>query len=132
MSFGRSPQETTANTRLGRALEGVADAHPGQAGFLAVPDGIDALAIRLLLAERAERSIDTQYFEIGDDLAGRLFIEALLRAADRGVHVRLLIDDFQTRGHDARMAALDSHPNFEVRLYNPFARRSDGTRSQRR
>ncbi len=123
MSSGQSPPESTANTRLGRALEGAADSHPGQAGFLAVSDGIDALAIRLLLADRAERSIDTQYYEIGDDLAGLLFIEALLRAADRGVHVKLLVDDYQTTGYDARMAALDSHPNFEIRLYNPFARR---------
>ena len=97
MSSGQSPPESTVNTRLGRALEGAADSHPGQAGFLAVSDGIDALAIRLLLADRAERSIDTQYYEIGDDLAGLLFIEALLRAADRGVHVKLLVDDYQTR-----------------------------------
>ena len=65
-----------------------------------------------------------RYFLIHDDMVGRVFIESLLRAADRGVRVRLLIDDIHTDGHDAGMAALDSHPNFEVRLFNPFAHRS--------
>jgi len=114
----------TADTHLGRMLEGLADAHPGQSGFHPVADGIDALSIRLLMAERAERSIDTQYYLITDDLVGHLFIESLLRAANRGVRVRLLLDDIQTKGYDAGMAALNSHSNFEVRIYNPFARRS--------
>lgn len=85
---------------------------------------MNALAIRLLLADRAERCIDAQYYEIEDDLAGRLFIESLLRAADRGVRIRLLLDDYRTTGHDAGMAALRDHPNFEFRIYNPFLRRS--------
>ncbi len=117
-------QAQTADTRLGRALGNIADTHPGKSGFLLVPDGVDALAIRLLLADRAERSIDTQYYEIENDLAGRLFIEALLRAADRGVRIRLLLDDYRTKGHDAGLAALRAHPNFEMRIYNPFERRS--------
>ena len=124
MTTRHIPQEQTADTRLGRALNGAAKAHPGEAGFLPVADGIDALAIRLLLADKAERSIDTQYYEIEDDLAGRLFIEALLRAADRGVRVRLLLDDYRTKGHDSGIAALRSHENFELRIYNPYLRRS--------
>ena len=87
-------------------------------------EGVEALAIRLLLAERAERSIDTQYFLIHDDVVGRLFIESLLLAADRGVRIRLLIDDIHTGGLDAELAIFDSHPNVEVRLFNPFAHRS--------
>lgn len=118
-----SPDQTV-DTRLGRALKGVADQHPGKAGFLPIHDGIDALAIRLLLADHAEHSIDTQYYEIEDDLAGRLFIEALLRAADRGVRVRLLLDDYHTKGYDKNIAALRAHPNFRMRIYNPFTRRS--------
>jgi putative cardiolipin synthase len=122
-STALSPEQT-ADTRLGRALKGIADEHPGKAGFLPIHDGIDALAIRLLLADQAEHSIDTQYYEIEDDLAGRLFIEALLRAADRGVRIRLLLDDYRTKGHDKNIAALRAHPNFRMRIYNPFTRRS--------
>ncbi len=123
ISSAISPHQT-ADTRLGRALEGAAEEHPGKAGFLPVADGVDALAIRLLLADHAEHSIDTQYYEIEDDLAGRLFIEALLRAAERGVRIRLLLDDYRTKGHDKNIAALRAHPNFRMRIYNPFTRRS--------
>jgi len=114
----------TDDTYLGRALAGLAEAHPGQAGFYPVIDSIDALAIRLLMAERAERSIDAMYYLIKGDIVGNLFIGALLDAADRGVRVRLLVDDIFTGGYDTAMAALDSHPNFEIRIFNPFARRS--------
>ena len=87
-------------------------------------NGIDALAARLILAERAERSIDLQYYLIKDDVVGREFMRALLRAADRGVRIRILLDDVFTKGHDAGMVAIDSHPNIEIRIFNPFARRS--------
>jgi putative cardiolipin synthase len=63
-----------------------------------VYDGIDSLALRLLMAERAERSIDAQYFLIHNDLVGNVFISALLQAANRGVRVRLLVDDIQAKG----------------------------------
>ncbi len=99
-------------------------AHPDEAGFLPLVEGVEALAIRLLLAERAERSIDAQYFLIHDDVVGRLFIESLLLAADRGVRIRLLIDDIHTGGLDDELAIFDSHPNVEVRLFNPLAHRS--------
>jgi putative cardiolipin synthase len=83
----------TGDTYLGRSIAGLAEAHPGQAGFYPVIDSIYALAIRLLMAKRAERSIDAQYYLIKDDIVGMLFIGALLEAADRGVRVRLLVDD---------------------------------------
>ena len=115
---------TTKTTRIGRALDGEADLHPGEAGFLLVPDGVNAMAIRLLLADQAEICIDAQYYEIDDDLTGHLFIEALLRAAQRGVKVRLLIDDYRTEGHDANLAALREQRNMELRIYNPFERKT--------
>jgi len=114
----------TADTYLGKQLVGVAEEHPDQAGFFPLPDGIDALSVRLLMAERAERSIDAQYYLIKTDIVGSAFIHALLRAADRGVRVRLLLDDIFTSGYDAGMAGLVTHPNFEIRIFNPFARRS--------
>jgi putative cardiolipin synthase len=98
-------------------------AHPNQSGFLLLYDGIDALAVRLLIADRAEKTIDAQYYLITNDTIGYVFIGSLLLAADRGVRVRLLLDDIQTAGYDTGMAALDSHPNFEVRIFNPFAGR---------
>ena len=94
----------------------------GTSGFYPLIDGIEALSARLLLAERAEVSIDTQYYLIKTDNSSSVFIYALLKAADRGVRVRLLVDDIFTKGYDAGLAALDSHPNFEIRVFNPFQR----------
>ena len=117
----------TANTYLGVHLADVVDSKPsGQSGFYPLSDGVDAFAARLLLIDHAELSIDVQYYLIKTDLIGSTFIHALLRAADRGVRVRLLLDDIMTAGHDAGMAALDSHPNFEMRVFNPFSRCAAG------
>ncbi len=98
----------------------------GGSGFHPLPDGIDALAARLVLADKAEHSIDTQYYLIKSDTAGKAFLGALLKAADRGVRVRLLVDDVFTKGYDAGMAGLDSHPNIEIRIFNPFNRGAAG------
>jgi len=117
----------TADTYLGRQIQPVAMTQPeGYSGFYPMNDGIDALASRLLLAHRAEKSIDVQYYLIKDDIVGRAFILSLLRAADRGVRIRLLLDDMFTSGYDIGMAALHSHPNFEIRIYNPFHRGAAG------
>ena len=120
-SIAPSPH-STAQTRVGRALSEQGQHPLNESGFLLVPDGVNALAIRLLLADQADVCIDAQYYEIDNDLTGHLFIEALLRAAQRGVRVRLLIDDYRTDGHDAGLGALRAQPNFEFRIYNPYAR----------
>lgn len=104
----------------------VAEKPADQSGFYPINDGIDALASRLLLAQRAEMTIDVQYYLIKNDIVGRAFILSLLRAADRGVRVRLLLDDMFTKGYDVGLAALHSHPNFEIRIFNPFRRGSAG------
>lgn len=115
----------TADTTMARGLAGFVAQHPPeQSGFYPVYDGIDSLALRLLMAERAERSIDAQYFLIHNDLVGRVFVNALLRAANRGVRVRFLVDDMNAKGYDTGFAALDSHENFELRIFNPFAHRN--------
>lgn len=116
--------QETGDTYFGRQATPLVQAQPGKSGFFLLSDGIDALAARLVMAYRAERSIDTQYYLITNDAIGYVFIGSLLKAADRGVRVRLLLDDIQTQGYDAGMAALDSHPNFEVRIFNPFAGRA--------
>ncbi|RZV34593.1 MAG: phospholipase D family protein [Chromatiales bacterium] len=128
--YPRTPStaaEDTDNTYLGSRVSALSAVHPpGLSGFYPLRDGIDALSARLLLAERAERTIDTQYYLVKTDTTSLAFIEALLRAADRGVRVRLLLDDVFTKGYDAGMAGLDSHPNFEVRVFNPFHRGPTG------
>ncbi|MEE4185738.1 MAG: phospholipase D family protein [Gammaproteobacteria bacterium] len=117
----------TTDTRLGLAVAPSAASHPqSHAGFAPLNDGVDALAARLVLARNAERSIDVQYYLIKNDIVGRVFIAALLEAADRGVRVRLLLDDMFTAGHDIGLAALDSHPNFAIRVFNPFYRGTGG------
>ena len=97
--------------------------HPAKSGFWLVGDGLDAYAARILLAETADRTIDVQYFLYEDDVTGKILTYHLLRAADRGVRVRLLLDDMTTKGIDAQLATLDIHPNIEVRIINPFANR---------
>lgn len=96
------------------------EAHPGLSGIYTLPDARDAFAARLLLAQAAERTLDVRYYIWHDDISGTLLLDALRAAADRGVRVRLLLDDNQTSGLDPLIAALDSHPNIEVRLFNPF------------
>ncbi len=114
----------TSDSRLGKAFANVLQRHPDESGFFPIEDGVDALAFRLTLAEGADHSIDAQYFLIHDDPVGRLFVESLLRAADRGVRVRLLIDDIHTSGHDFDLAVVDSHPNIDVRIFNPLGNRT--------
>lgn len=113
----------TDDTRLGVSAAEYSDSRPaGESGFYPISDGIDALGLRLLLAGVADRSIDLQYYLIKTDTSSRALIYALLDAADRGVRVRFLLDDVFTGGYDAGLAALDSHPNFEIRIFNPFYR----------
>jgi putative cardiolipin synthase len=119
----RALQNTDQGTLAKQFSTRVAE-HPDEAGFYPIYGGVDSLAMRLLMAERAEFSIDAQYFLIHDDLVGNAFINALLRAADRGVRVRFLLDDVLAKGLDPGLAALAAHDNFEVRIFNPFAYRS--------
>jgi putative cardiolipin synthase len=116
-----APTDTGA-TFLARSADSLGNPHDGRSGFYLLDNGIEALAVRLILIERAERTIDAQYYLVHNDAAGQLFASRLLDAADRGVRVRLLIDDMDTSGYDAMTAALTRHPNIEIRLFNPFRR----------
>ena len=112
----------TEDTAWGKSRQDERAKHPGQSGFILLANGLDAFVARALLAESAERSIDVQYYLYHNDLTGRLLTHQLLRAADRGVRVRLLVDDMGLAGRDLGSAVLDSHPNIEVRIFNPFSR----------
>jgi putative cardiolipin synthase len=114
----------TGDTLLGQACRDEITAHPGQSGFLLLGNGLDAFLARAVLAQTAERSIDAQYYLLHNDLVGALFIDQLLKAADRGVRVRLLVDDMDLGGRDLGAAVLDSHPSMEVRIFNPFSRKT--------
>jgi len=110
-------------TKLGKVALEWAEIHSDQTGVSPLPEGIDALGARLRLIEAAELSIDAQYFLMKGDTAGELFAGALLQAADRGVRIRLLLDDVFTTVKDDELELLDQHPNIELRLFNPISRR---------
>ena len=114
----------TETTRLGQIGQAMLKAYPGESGFRPLRNGVDALLWRIVLAEAAERSLDVQYYIWHDDLTGRFFANALLRAADRGVRVRIILDDVGARANDENLLSLDAHPNIEIRLFNPVVSRS--------
>lgn len=111
-------------TMLDRAIAPLTAAHPERTGLGLVSDNLDAFAIRALTAQAAGRSLDLQYYIWHDDLTGQLLDRELLRAADRGVRVRLLLDDMNAHGRDSLLVALDQHPNIEVRMFNPSRNRA--------
>jgi putative cardiolipin synthase len=114
---------TGENTSLARWLAPETSRYPGLSGIYALPNGRDAFVARTALADTAESAIDAQYYIWHNDTTGRLLLQALRRAADRGVRVRLLLDDNNTTGMDATLIALDAHPQIEVRLFNPLMHR---------
>ncbi|MCQ0091245.1 phosphatidylserine/phosphatidylglycerophosphate/cardiolipin synthase family protein [Roseovarius sp. M141] len=111
-------------TPLGQMMAAGADRHPGTSGVIPLRDGHDALASRLDLVTLAEQSIDAQYYIWHDDVSGILLLDALRDAAQRGVRVRLLLDDNGVPGLDPFLAALNAQDNFEIRLFNPSTVRS--------
>ncbi len=114
--------ENTNGTFLSRVAARAGDPRDGRTGIYLVTDGPEALALRLAIAEKSERTIDAQYYLLHDDEAGHLYARSLVEAAERGVRVRLLLDDMDVAGYDAMTAALEKHPNIEIRLFNPFKR----------
>lgn len=113
----------SAETALGATLMPLVAAHPGRSGVVPLADGRDALAARILLARAAQESIDAQYYIWQTDTTGWLLLDELRAAAERGVRVRLLLDDNGIPGLDAVLADLDAMDNVEVRLFNPFTMR---------
>ena len=111
------------HTRLGRQFESAARDHGGASAFRLLSAGIDGFLARAQMIDTAERSLDLQYFIFHQDATGQLLTDALLRAADRGVRLRLLVDDGDTLGGDEQIAALESHPHIEIRIFNPFVYR---------
>jgi len=113
------PEETL----LGRTLALQLAATPGSSGFHLLVSGQEAFLARAALAEAAERTLDLQYYIVGEDATATLLLYRALRAAQRGVRVRLLIDDMYAVGRDFDLGTLAAHPNVQVRVFNPFLRR---------
>jgi putative cardiolipin synthase len=125
-------QPTT--TALGKQFATQAARHGGQSGFRVLPRGIDGLVLRTQLVRAAERAIDIQYYVFAEDDTGKLLLDAILKAADRGVRVRILLDDSNSFGEPPSvepvppplqrtkeiMKALNGHKNIDLRLFNPF------------
>ena len=119
MSGVREPRAT----RLGQFFGPAADQHPGLSGFSLLDHGREAFIVRLALCDLAERSLDMQYYVWDGDTTGRIIIDRVMKAAARGVKVRLLIDDPYYKANDPVIAALDAHADVEIRLFNPFTNR---------
>ena len=116
--------QPSAETPLGKALLPATEAHPGQSGIWPLADGREAFAARILLARRAQQSIDVQYYIWQTDTTGWILLDELRQAAERGVRVRMLLDDNGIPGLDAELAALNALPDVEIRIFNPFTLRS--------
>lgn len=121
----------TDATPLADAL-GPAQQHPDESAVRLLPTGEDALQARIALARAATKTLDMQYYIANEDNTGKLLLGAALHAADRGVRVRMLVDDLNFKDIDRIMAALNSHENIEIRVFNPYgsAQRSFYERTQ--
>jgi putative cardiolipin synthase len=114
----------TTGTRIGQVTQPLVRKHPGLSGIRPLLDAREAFVARYVMALGAQRSIDVQTYIWHPDTSGSLLAQALWDAAERGVRVRVLLDDANTGGLDPMIATLDAHPNIEIRLFNPFANRS--------
>ncbi|MDH5501855.1 MAG: phospholipase D-like domain-containing protein, partial [Gammaproteobacteria bacterium] len=118
-----SALSNTGDTPIARSSVTWRAADPGRNGFYPLVQGLDAFGARLVLMDRAERSIDAQYFLMKPDAAGLVFAGKLMQAADRGVRVRFLLDDIFTSVDDEALMILNEHPNIELRIFNPISRK---------
>jgi cardiolipin synthase C len=108
-------------TTMGQKINAMVVEHQGASGFYLLPDAIDAFAARTMLIDEAEKTLDMQYYIFHGDLSGNFLLDRIVAAAQRGVRVRLLVDDWhQTEEMDWWLAMMAIHPNIEVRVFNPF------------
>ena len=121
------PVTETATTALGQVIAPLTAEREEQSGIVTLAEAKDAFAARLRLASAAERTLDIQYYIWRDDKTGLLLMQALYNAAQRGVRVRFLLDDLNSHPIEAKLIALNQHPNIEVRVFNPFVVRGART-----
>lgn len=130
IDLARVPREPSAaiapdsGSRLQRTITERFAGPRGGSGFVPLERGLDAFVARAALADLAERTLDLQYYIVHGDTSALLLLGRVHAAAERGVRVRLLIDDWTLADADEALAQLDAHPSVEVRLFNPTANRS--------
>ena len=124
--YDATPSVAYANpqdTDLGRIIQPDLARHPAQTGVRLLSGGQESFEARLDLTDLSEKTLDLQYYRWAVETSGIVLAEKVMRAADRGVRVRILIDDVNTADSDYKFARMDLHPNIEIRLFNPFRRR---------
>ena len=120
-----------ADSSFGRSIMAQARPYEGKSGFRLLPNSTEAFMARAELIRNARTSLDLQYYIVHDGLSTRALVDELLKAADRGVRVRILLDDTTSDGLDQVIATLAAHPNIQIRLFNPLnlGRSTGATRS---
>jgi len=116
--------KNVSSATLARSYKKEIDRYKGMSGFVLLGSGLEAFAARTELFREAEKSIDVQYYHVGNDLTGHFFYQSLKDAADRGVRVRILLDDQYIAPQPSGLAAFDQHPNIEIRIFNPYSRKA--------
>ncbi|EXF91841.1 phospholipase [Pseudomonas fluorescens HK44] len=109
-----------ANSAFGRSIQAQAAAYQGRSGFRLLPNSSEAFMARAELIRNAQSSLDLQYYIVHDGVSTRLLVAELLKAADRGVRIRILLDDTTSDGLDQIIATLAAHPQIQIRLFNPL------------
>lgn len=109
---------------LKQNLKSVLNTHESKSGFLLLAENADAFIARIALCELAKHSLDIQYYAYHDDASGLLLSHKIIEAADRGVRVRILVDDINMGGRDTSFKLFSAHPNINVRIFNPLSNRS--------
>ncbi|WP_085630195.1 MULTISPECIES: phospholipase D family protein [unclassified Pseudomonas] len=105
---------------FGRSIQAQAAPHNGQSGFRLLSNSTEAFTARAELIRNAQSSLDLQYYIVHDGVSTRMLVDELLKAADRGVRVRILLDDTTSDGLDLVIATLAAHPQIQIRLFNPL------------
>ncbi|WP_192559291.1 phospholipase D family protein [Pseudomonas allokribbensis] len=105
---------------FGRSIQAQAAPYKGQSGFRLLSNSTEAFTARAELIRNAQSSLDLQYYIVHDGISTRMLVEEVLKAADRGVRVRILLDDTTSDGLDLIIATLAAHPNIQIRLFNPL------------
>ena len=115
--------KTYKSTDIGKIIHRAVSRHPGKSGFEVIRYGREAFTARIAMTDLTDKTLDLQYYLWDPDETGRLLAQNTLKVADRGVKVRILLDDIGLQGRDDMIAAMDAHPNIEIRIFNPFSNR---------
>ncbi|QQZ41974.1 phospholipase D family protein [Pseudomonas sp. SK3(2021)] len=118
----REPSQAlpAADSAFGRSIQAQAAPYQGRSGFRLLSDSSEAFMARAELVRNAQSSLDLQYYIVHDGISTRMLVDELLKAADRGVRIRILLDDTTSDGLDQIMATLAAHPRIQIRLFNPL------------